>query len=242
MTRGGAAAGYCGVRAASRGRRFRRSSATVALRTDIKPVLDEMASARCSYVLRSTWARPFAVAPPRTWPARPGRTGTAPSSRPCDGRGLDRRDVDAIVRLTPSACSETRPRGHDVTRGSPDGSDRPRCRWFREPSRPRTDATSPIWRSGCQVAGVDGHCVVGGAGGWCGCGSRGGPAVRGVRDGWSCSYSGTGPRPLFVVPPPSKVERARPGVGAQATNRGVLYASRDGRGRLANRNGDVWLA
>ncbi len=30
------------------------------------------------------------------------------------------------------------------------------------------------------------------------------------------------------------------GVGAQATNRGVLYASRDGRGRLANRNGDVW--
>jgi hypothetical protein len=98
-------------------------------------------------------------------------------------------------------------------------------------------ALSPVWRSGCQGAGVDGHCVVGGAGGWCGCGSRGGPAVRGVRDGWSCSYSGAGPRPLFVVPPPSKVERARPGVGAQATKRGVLYASRDGRGRLANRNG-----
>ena len=30
--------------------------------------------------------------------------------------------------------------------------------------RRRTIAPSPIWRSGCQGAGVEGHCVVGGAG------------------------------------------------------------------------------
>jgi hypothetical protein len=45
----------------------------------------------------------------------------------------------------------------------------------------------------------------------CGCGSRGGPGVRGVRDVRSCSYSGAGPRPLFVARPLSKVERAHPG-------------------------------
>jgi len=38
---------------------------------------------------------------------------------------------------------------------------------------------------------------------------------------WSCSYSGAGPRPLFVARPLSKVERGRPGAGAQATDRGV---------------------
>ena len=72
---------------------------------------------------------------------------------------------------------------------------------------------------------------------WCGCGSRGSPGVRGVRDVRSCSYSGAGPRPLFVAPPPSKVERAHPGAGAQATNRGVVGASRECSDRLANRNG-----
>jgi hypothetical protein len=59
-------------------------------------------------------------------------------------------------------------------------------------------------------------------------GSRGGPGVRGVRDGWSCSYSGAGPRPLFVARPLSKDERARPRTGAQATDRGVC-ASREAR-------------
>jgi hypothetical protein len=48
------------------------------------------------------------------------------------------------------------------------------------------------------------------------------------------------PRPLFVARPPSKVERARPGAGAQATNRGVVCASRDGSDRLASRNGLWW--
>jgi hypothetical protein len=47
------------------------------------------------------------------------------------------------------------------------------------------------------------------------------------------------PRPLFVARPLSKVERARPGAGAQATNRGVVCASRDSSGRLASRNG-LW--
>jgi hypothetical protein len=38
---------------------------------------------------------------------------------------------------------------------------------------------------------------------------------------WSCSYSGAGPRPLFVARPLSKVERGRMWwAGAQATNRG----------------------
>jgi hypothetical protein len=73
--------------------------------------------------------------------------------------------------------------------------------------------------------------------GGCGCGWRGGRGVRGVRDVWSCSYSGAGPRPLFVARPLSKVERAHPGWGAQATNRGVVCASRDASDRLANRNG-----
>jgi hypothetical protein len=71
----------------------------------------------------------------------------------------------------------------------------------------------------------------------CGCGSRGGPGVRGVRDVRSCSYSGAGPRPLFVARPLSKVERAHRGAGAQATNRGVVCASRECSDRLANRNG-----
>ena len=63
-------------------------------------------------------------------------------------------------------------------------------------------------------------CVGWGCGG-CGCGWRGGPGVRGVRDVWSCSYSGAVPRPWFVARPLSKVERGRPGAGAQATDRGV---------------------
>ena len=63
--------------------------------------------------------------------------------------------------------------------------------------------------------------------------------LRGIRDGWSCSYSGAGPRPLFVARPLSKVERGHPGVGAQATNRGVVCASRDYSDRPANRNGFV---
>ena len=48
------------------------------------------------------------------------------------------------------------------------------------------------------------------------------------------------PRPLFVARPLSKVERARRGAGAQATNRGVVCASRDRPGRLASRNGLLW--
>ena len=42
----------------------------------------------------------------------------------------------------------------------------------------RTIGTSPIWRSGCQGVGVDGHCLVG-VRDRCGCGLRGGPGVRG---------------------------------------------------------------
>jgi len=44
------------------------------------------------------------------------------------------------------------------------------------------------------------------------------------------------PRPLFVARPLSKVECVHLGVGAQATNRGVVCASRDTSDRLANRN------
>ena len=47
------------------------------------------------------------------------------------------------------------------------------------------------------------------------------------------------PRPLFVARPLSKVERGHPGVGAQATDRGVVCASRECSDRLANRNGFV---
>jgi hypothetical protein len=42
---------------------------------------------------------------------------------------------------------------------------------------------------------------------------------------------------LFVARPLSKVERAHPRAGAQATNRGVVCASRECSDRLANRNG-----
>ena len=44
------------------------------------------------------------------------------------------------------------------------------------------------------------------------------------------------PMLLFVARPLSKVECVHLGVGAQATNRGVVCASRDTSDRLANRN------
>ena len=73
---------------------------------------------------------------------------------------------------------------------------------------------------------------------WCGCGWRGGPGVRGFATFGHAHIRGLGsPRPWFVARPLSKVERGRPGAGAQATNRGLVCASRGGSGRLASRNG-----
>lgn len=80
-------------------------------------------------------------------------------------------------------------------------------------------------------------------GGWC---RRGVVAVRaavrafaGGRDVRSCSYSGAVPRPLFVAPPPSKVERGPP-QGFGLLRRRIaefVCASRECSDRLANRNG-----
>ena len=58
-----------------------------------------------------------------------------------------------------------------------------------------------------------------------------------VRDVRSCSYSGAGPRPLFVARPLSKVERARPGRVLRRRIAELLCASRECSGRLASRNG-----
>ena len=74
----------------------------------------------------------------------------------------------------------------------------------------------------------------------CGCGLRGGPGVRGFATGGHAHIRGLGtPRPLFVARPLSKVERGRPGAGAQATDRGVVVREPGGSGRLASRNGGV---
>jgi hypothetical protein len=102
----------------------------------------------------------------------------------------------------------------------------------RESTRPtiisRAAPLSPIWKGGCQGVGVVGHCLVGcvvdvvAAGG----------AVRsswGSRR-WSCSYSGAGPRPLFVARPLSFVERGRPGWAVlRRPIAELLCASRDAR-------------
>ena len=89
---------------------------------------------------------------------------------------------------------------------------------------------SPIWRRGCQGVGVDGHGLVGVA--VVGVVAAGG-AVRasaGSRRFGHAHIRGLGsPRPWFVARPLSKVERGRSGAGAQATNRGLVCAS---RGRL----------
>ena len=103
-----------------------------------------------------------------------------------------------------------------------------------------TSAMSPIWRGVCQGVGVDTHCLVGGGGGrmWLRLAGRSGRPR--VRDVGHAHIRGLGtPRPWFVARPLSKVERARPGAGAQATNRGVVCASRDRSGRLASGNG-LW--
>ena len=63
----------------------------------------------------------------------------------------------------------------------------------------------------------------------CGCGWRGGPGVRGFATFGHAHIRGLGsPRPWFVARPLSKVDRGRPWPGAQATKRGLVWASRGG--------------
>ena len=58
-----------------------------------------------------------------------------------------------------------------------------------------TIATSPIWRSGCQGVGVDGHVWFGVVVG-CGCGLRGGPGVLGFATGVMLIFGGWVPQDL----------------------------------------------
>ena len=97
-------------------------------------------------------------------------------------------------------------------------------------------ASSPIWRSACQGVGVDGHCLVVVVDVVAACGAV--RASAGSRR-WSCSYSGAGPRPLFVARPLSIVERGRRGARRVLRRRiaELLCASRGCSGRLASRNG-----
>jgi hypothetical protein len=76
-------------------------------------------------------------------------------------------------------------------------------------------------------------CRVGGGGVWLW--FAGGPGVRGVRDVWSCSYSGAGPRPLFVARALSKVERARSWWGWVLRRQIAELCARAGIARAASR-------
>jgi hypothetical protein len=100
---------------------------------------------------------------------------------------------------------------------------------------------SPMWRGGCHVAWVGGHCVVGAGAGWCGCGWRGGPGVsRGSRRLVMLIFGDWAPQD-FCSSHVRGLKSSAPArrVGAQATNRGVGCASRDDSDRLASGNG-LW--
>ena len=97
---------------------------------------------------------------------------------------------------------------------------------------------SPIWRSACQEVWVIGHCLVGVDGGVCVVAAGG--AVRASAGSRRVVMLIFGGWPKTFVRRTSAVYcRARPpgGRGAQATNRGVVCASRGCSGRLASRNG-----
>ena len=129
------------------------------------------------------------------------------ATRPIGTEPDDRFVALAIVRC----CAGARPKQSCAAA-------RTGARYLGESDRaPRPDvrgigviASSPIWRSGCQGVGVDGHGLV--VVRWLMWLRLAGRSERSRdRDGWSCSYSGAVPRPLFVARPLSKVERGRRG-------------------------------
>jgi hypothetical protein len=105
---------------------------------------------------------------------------------------------------------------HTYRAGNPDRPAR------RQAHRTSATASSPIWRSGCQGVGVDGHCLVGGAWLRCGCGLRGGPGVRGFATGGHAHIRGLSQDLCSSHVRCLKSSAAAGWAGAQATNRGVV--------------------